>query len=142
MNKAHCEPSSLTATPAGGNSALSGGESGRTQKLLAAGGIAGAIAASSCCIIPLALFGLGVSGAWIGTLTRLAPYQPYFIVLSLACIGYGYWLVYRARQAACAEGTACARPLPNRFVMSGLVVATILVAGALAFNFLAPLVFA
>ena len=62
----------------------------RTQKLLAAGGILGALAASSCCVLPLALFGLGVIGAWIGHLTRLAPYQPYFIAATVACLGAGY----------------------------------------------------
>lgn len=31
----------------------------RTQKLLTAGGILGALAASSCCVLPLALFGPG-----------------------------------------------------------------------------------
>jgi len=36
---------------------------GRMQKLVAAGGILGAIAASSCCIAPLVLFSLGISGA-------------------------------------------------------------------------------
>src|SRR5215472_4108367 len=49
----------------------------RTQKLLAAGGVIGALATSSCCVVPLVLFGLGVSGAWIANLTQLAPYQPY-----------------------------------------------------------------
>ncbi len=36
------------------------------QRLVAAGGILGALAASSCCILPLVLFSLGISGAWIG----------------------------------------------------------------------------
>lgn len=40
-------------------------------RLVAAGGILGALAASSCCIIPLVLFSLGISGAWIGNLTAL-----------------------------------------------------------------------
>lgn len=111
----------------------------RTQKLLTAGGVVGALAASSCCIMPLALFGLGVSGAWIGNLTRLAPYQPYFIAATAACLGAGYWLVYRSRKIACADGEACARPLPNRTVKAGLILATVLVVGALAFDFLAPL---
>lgn len=110
----------------------------RTQKLLAAGGVLGALAASSCCILPLALFGLGVSGAWIGNLTRLAPYQPYFIAATVACLCGGYWLVYRSRKIACAEGAACARSLPNRTVTMGLILATVLVIGALALDFLAP----
>ena len=109
------------------------------QGLLAAGGLLGALAASSCCILPLVLFGLGVSGAWMGNLTRLAPYQPCFIAATIAFLGCGYWLVYRSSRLACAEGEACARPLPNRFVKAGLVVATILVVAALGFDFVAPL---
>jgi mercuric ion transport protein len=108
------------------------------MRLTAIGGILGAIAASSCCIAPLVLFSLGISGAWIGNLTALAPYQPYFIAATLACLGYGYWLVYRREKIACAEG-ACARPLPNHIVKAGLVLATILVAGAIAFDLIAPL---
>jgi mercuric ion transport protein len=119
--------------------ALADAPASRAQKLLAAGGVLGALAASSCCVLPLALFSLGVSGAWIGNLTRLAPYQSWFLAFTAACLGYGYWLTYRARQATCGGGAACARPPANRVVMAGLVLATILVAGALAVNFLAPL---
>jgi len=89
----------------------------------------------------LFLFSLGVSGAWIGALTRLAPYQPYFIAVTLVCLGSGYWLVRRARQTACAEGAACSRPLPNRVVIIALVVASLLVAAAVALDVLAPLIF-
>jgi mercuric ion transport protein len=111
----------------------------RSQKLLAAGGVLGALAASSCCVLPLVLFGIGVGGAWIGNLTRLAPYQPYFLAATAVCLGVGYWLRYRSWKAACAEGEACARPLPSRAVAIGLIVATVLVVGALALDFLAPL---
>ena len=111
----------------------------RAQKLLTAGGVLGALAASSCCIVPLALFGLGVSGAWIGNLTQLAPYQPYFIAATVACLGAGYWLRYRSRKIICVDDDVCARPLPNRVVTIGLILATILVTGALALDFLAPL---
>ncbi len=111
----------------------------RRQTLMAAGGLLGALAASSCCILPLALFGLGVSGAWIGNFTRLAPYQPYFLTATLAFLGYGYWLVYRSSTRACADGEACARPLPNRLVKTGLILATILVVAALALDFITPL---
>src|ERR1700726_2035617 len=111
--KSCCEPARTPAAP-------DDATIGRTQKLVAAGGILGAIAASSCCIAPLVLFSLGISGAWIGNLTALAPYQPYFIAATLACLGYGYWLVYRRQNIACAEGEVCARPLPNQLVKTGL----------------------
>ena len=106
--------------------------------MMAAGGLLGALAASSCCIVPLALFALGVSGAWIGNLTRTAPYQPCFIVATLGFLGAGYWLVHRDSKRVCADGESCARPLPNRLVKTALVVATVLVIAALGFDFLAP----
>ncbi|MDI1265472.1 MAG: mercuric transporter MerT family protein [bacterium] len=111
----------------------------RRQSLMAAGGLLGALAASSCCILPLVLFGLGVSGAWIGNFTRLAAYQPYFIAATLAFLGYGYWLVYRSSTRACADGESCARPLPNRIIKTSLILATILVVTALGLDFIAPL---
>src|ERR1700726_599147 len=109
----------------------------RRQTLMAAGGLLGALAASSCCILPLALFSLCVSGAWIGNFTRLAPYQPYFIAATLMFLGCGYWLVYRSGTRACAEGEACARPLSHRMVKATLILATILVAAALGLDFIA-----
>src|SRR5262249_54713539 len=108
---------------------------------MAAGGLLGALAASSCCILPLALFGLGVSGAWIGNFTRLAPYQPVFIAFTLICLGAGAWLVRRASSRACADAAACAHPLPNRIVKAALTLATLLVLAALGLDFFAPLLF-
>ena len=78
--------------------AMADAAAGQTQKLVAVGGVLAAIAASSCCIVPLLLFSLGAGGAWIGNLTRLAPYQPIFVAVTLACLGCGYWLVWRARR--------------------------------------------
>lgn len=111
----------------------------RPQVLMVLGGLLGALAASSCCILPLVLFGLGVSGAWIGNFTRLASYQPFFLAATLVFLGYGYWLVYRSSTRVCVDGEACARPLPNRLVKAGLIVATLLVVAALGLDFIAPL---
>jgi mercuric ion transport protein len=111
----------------------------RGRTLIAAGGLLGALAASSCCVLPLVLFSLGVSGAWIGNFTRLAPYQPYFIAATLVFLGIGYWLVHRGAKRACTDGEACAHSLPNRLVKIALVVATILIFAALGLDVLAPL---
>ena len=117
-----------------------GARTRHAQTLLAVGGILGALAASSCCIAPLVLFALGVSGAWIASLTQLATYQSYFIAATAGCLGTGHWLLYRSRRLACSDGETCSRRLPNRMVRTGLLLASVLVAGALAFDFLAPLV--
>jgi mercuric ion transport protein len=116
-----------------------GTSSQRGPMLMAAGGLLGALAASSCCILPLVLFGLGVSGAWIGNFTQLAPYQTYFIAVTLAFLAGGYWLVYRSSRLACADGAACAQPLPNRLMKVSLIVATVLIVAALGIDLLAPL---
>jgi mercuric ion transport protein len=109
------------------------------QRLLVGGGVLGAVAASSCCLVPLTLFGIGVGGAWIGFLTRLAPYQPYFLGVAVLCLGLGYWLRRRSRRVACTQDEMCARPLPSRIVTTGFVVAGILIVAVLALDLLVPL---
>lgn len=108
-------------------------------RVIAVGGILGAVAASTCCIVPLILFSHGVSGAWIGNLTALEPYKPIFIVLTLGFLGAGYWMVYR-KPVACAEGDICARPLPNMLVKSALWGATVLIVLAIFWNWIAPII--
>lgn len=110
----------------------------RGGQWLALGGLLGALTASSCCILPLVLFSLGISGAWIGNFTQLAPYKPFFIIATIAFLGTGYWTVYRSSNPVCADGEVCARPLPNRIVKATLVVATALVIAAFAFDYVAP----
>ena len=109
------------------------------QRLVAFGGILGALGASSCCILPLALFSLGIGGAWVGNLSALAPYQPAIVAATVGLLGYGYYLVYWKAKQSCALNAACARPLPNRSVKLGLWSATVLVAAAFAFNYVAPI---
>jgi mercuric ion transport protein len=112
---------------------------GESRARLAAGGsLVGALAATSCCILPLVLFSLGISGAWIANLTALAPYKPYFAAGTLVLLGYSFYLVYLRPRQACAGGS-CVRPLPSRLVKLSLWIATVLVAAALAFDTVALL---
>ncbi|MQW60089.1 mercuric transporter MerT family protein [Sinorhizobium meliloti] len=113
-------------------------ETGR-QRLVAVGGILGALGASSCCIIPLVLFSLGIGGAWIGNLTALAPYKPYVVAGTTGVLGYGFYLVYWKPRRVCADNAACARPVPSRLVQIALWIATVLVAAAFVFDYVAPL---
>ena len=113
------------------------GDLSRLKNAAATGGLLSAVAASSCCMLPLLLFTLGASGPWIGTLVRLAPYQPYFIAVAVACLGWGYWLMHRSSNKECAA--ACSTQSTRKFATPALVLATILVVAAIAFNFLWPL---
>ena len=109
----------------------------RGAKLLATGGILAALGAASCCVIPFALFMLGVSGAWIGNLTALEPYQPIFVALAVGFIGCGAYLAYRRPKVACANGSYCARPLSSRVAKIGLWGAGVLIMIAIGFPFVA-----
>lgn len=116
------------------NAAEQGGQ--RRATLLSVGGILAALGAASCCVIPFALFLVGVSGAWIGHLTALEPYQPAFAAIALGFVGYGAYLVYWKPKAACAEGSYCARPASGRLAKIGLWSAAALVVVAVGFPYL------
>lgn len=105
---------------------------------LAAGGIIGAVLASSCCVVPLVLVLLGVSGAWIGSLTALEPYAPYFLAVTLAFLAGGFWHVYFRKKPDCVDGSYCARPASSIVTKSALWGGTILVALALTMQWWAP----
>ena len=94
------------------------------KRWFAAGGALGALLASSCCILPLILISLGVSGAWIGNLTALETYKLVFIGIA---------------AEPCEDGTACARPDSARFTKAALWISAILVLLAATIDYWAPL---
>lgn len=120
----------------GGGKAL---DTGKTLSVL--GSIGGALAAWTCCIVPLILFSIGVSGVWIGGLTAFAPYQPIFLGVAAVSLGTGFYLVYRKPKAAdCAPGSFCADPGSARLTKAALWVCSVMVVVAVAFNYVAPAV--
>jgi len=76
-------------------------------------GILAAVGASICCVGPLVSLALGVSGAWIGSLTALEPYRPFFIGLTLLFLAFAFHRLYFARRV-CTPRSACANPYPMR----------------------------
>lgn len=76
-------------------------------------GVIAAVGASICCVGPLVLLALGISGAWIGSLTALEPFRPCFIGLTLLFLGLAFCKLYLAPQL-CAPRSSCAEPLVLR----------------------------
>ena len=101
------------------------------------GGIA-AILASTCCLGPLVLLTLGISGAWIANLTALEPYRPLFMGLAVVALFFSYRQIFRP-AAACQPGEVCAVPHVRTTykALFGLVVVLLLIAAS--FPFIAPL---
>jgi mercuric ion transport protein len=74
----------------------------RRTRVLAGTGIAGAIVASSCCVLPLVFFVLGIGGAWMANLKALMPYKFYFMVPAVAAIIGAWVLIRREAKKSCA----------------------------------------
>lgn len=110
------------------------------QGWTAAGGVVGAILASACCVGPLVLLSLGISGAWIANLVALEPYKPIFAVISLGFIGYGFYQVYfKPKAVACTPDSYCAKPYSGLITKSALWAGLALVLAAITVNWWAPL---
>ncbi len=104
------------------------------------GGAIAAIAASACCLGPLVLLMLGISGAWIGNLTVLEPYQPYFLGIAVIFLIFAWRKTHHPLAAeVCAPNSLCAMPQTNLVyrVLFWIVVA--LVSIAFIFPYIAPL---
>lgn len=111
----------------------------RATKLGLAGAVAGALAASVCCLGPLVLVALGATGAWIGGLSALEPYRPLFIAATVGLLGFAFYREYRKPKAeACAPGSACAVPAARRGMRVGLWVVAALVVVLLVLPYAAP----
>jgi mercuric ion transport protein len=97
-----------------------------------------AIGASVCCVGPLLLLALGIGGTWVGSLTAMEPFRPFFIALTLLFLGLAFRKLYLAPRV-CAPGTSCASPdtLKRQRITFWVVAALLL--GLLAVPWFAPL---
>ncbi|MPW23617.1 mercuric ion transporter MerT [Paraburkholderia sp. CNPSo 3157] len=114
---------------------MAGPQTGRGA--LFAGGLA-AILASTCCLGPLVLVALGVSGAWIGNLTVLEPYRPIFIGTALLALFFARRRIFRPVQA-CQPGEVCAIPQVRTAFRLIFWIVVLLVLIAVAFPYVLPL---
>ncbi len=105
------------------------------------GGVLGAIGASVCCLGPLALVAVGMSGAWISNLSALEAYRPVFIAVAVVFMGFAYRQIFVTAQPpeACQPGSLCAVPATSRIYKTIFWVVAALVVVALAFPYFMPL---
>src|SRR5438270_4994047 len=109
-----------------------------TPTMAMTAGTLAAIGASICCVGPLALLGLGISGAWIGTLSAFEPYRPVLIGATVVFLALAFRKLYLVPQA-CATGTACAIPAVVRHQRAIFWVISALLLALIAFPWIAPL---
>lgn len=93
-----------------------------------------AIGASVCCVVPLVLALLGISGAWIANLTALDPWRPWFTTATLACLALAFWTLY-GPASQCRTDGACVEPRVLQRRRAWLWFATVLIALLLLFPY-------
>jgi mercuric ion transport protein len=111
----------------------------KRENWLATGALIGAGVASACCIVPLLLVTLGISGAWVANLTALEPYKPFVAGVTLALIGLGFRHVYFRPKSRCEDGSFCALPGSARATKAVLWLGLAIVFLALTIDWWAPL---
>ena len=84
------------------------------------------------------LLALGVSGAWIGNLTKLEPLRPIFLAVALVALAFARRRIFRP-PTACAPGEVCALPQVRTTYRVLFWTVAALLGIALAFPFVAPL---
>ena len=93
-----------------------------------------AIAASVCCVVPLVLVLLGISGAWIANLTALDAWRPWFSGITLLCLGLAFWNLY-GLPSRCRTDGECVAPRALHRRRRWLWIVTILILVLLLFPY-------
>lgn len=108
----------------------------RSIAALAAGAVA-ALLATACCLGPLVLVMLGVTGAWMGQLQALEPLRPFTLGAAILALAFAYPRIFRP-QAHCAPGEVCAAPRVRRAYRAVFGLVALLVAVAVAYPYVIP----
>lgn len=106
------------------------------------GAVVSAVGASICCVGPLLLLALGIGGAWVGNLTAMEKYRPFWTAATLIFLGLAFLKVYRKpKEEPCCLGNAC-RPEAGRRSKILLWVVAVFVLGLLFLPYIIPYAFA
>jgi mercuric ion transport protein len=94
-----------------------------------------ALLASSCCVVPLTLAGLGASGALFSSLAFLAHIRPWLLGGAITMLALGWLLFFRqSRSGACKSTQECATPASPRLSLSLLTAGSLIVSLALVWE--------
>jgi copper chaperone CopZ len=97
------------------------------------GAIGAAVAASLCCILPVGAAVLGVAG--FAASEFFSAWRPYLLTLTVALLGLGFYLAYRASTTTCKPNNVCDRPAFVQSSRAALWVVAVLVVIFAAFPY-------
>ncbi len=89
-----------------------------------------ALIASLCCLLPLGIVALGLGGGAFMTVTM--QYRNIFVPVGVVGVGIGYYLYFKEKRRCSSIGCSFVGRKTN---LALLVLATVMVAGALLLDF-------
>ena len=103
----------------------------KAQHVTSVGSVGAGVLASACCLGPLLMSMLGLSG--LAFAQRLEPLRPYLLGLTYLLLAGAFWLEYRPRATDCGPGASCDMPRGSRLGRIGLWTAAFVVVLATTF---------
>lgn len=115
-----------------------GRSSGGVGSVAALGAVTGlgALVASSCCVLPIVLGGLGAGAGVFTVLGVLAPLRVPLMVASALAVIVGWFFYARPPQSVCAG--SCAAPRRSLAPLVLLSLATLLIVAAATWGYFEP----
>jgi len=108
-------------------------ESTGKARLLSAGALLSAVAASVCCIGPVALALLGLGGGAL--LLKFEPYRAYLLAATALFLGAAFYLTYRRAAVQDCAGSACRPAASRKSQKAALWIVTLIVVLAATFPY-------
>lgn len=96
----------------------------------------GAIAASSCCVVPLTLAALGAGAGIFGTLETLASWRMPLLVTSGIWVEAAWFAWWQNRRKTCETGSTCTTRPRTGMPLTLLLLATLTVVAAIGWDYL------
>jgi len=112
-------------------------EDAKKSLILNAGAVIAAIAASLCCILPVAVALLGVGSAALGA--KFEPFRPWLAGLTVIFLGIAFYQAYKPVE--CEPGEACAVPASRRRHRIALWIVAAVAVALMAFPYYASWLF-
>jgi len=97
-----------------------------------------ALASSACCLGPLVLLMLGISGSWISNLAALERYRPIFVGIATLALFFAYRRIFHPIPV-CGPNEVCSKPRIRTAHKLAFVIVAALAVIAVAFPYILPL---
>lgn len=94
----------------------------KKEIMTSVGVIVAALLAATCCIGPVLFVLFGASFAFLGELSFMEAFRPYFLGLAILMAGYSFWKLYLKKSECACPADIRIRKISRRLFWAGFVV--------------------